>query len=185
MWSSHDASKLVASGRMNNNTVVKSVHSTSQSWTTTGKRDPVRFPVELLCQLSTTTTTTTTRHKLLLTAAPRFQQGFDADLEEAWVLLAGHGCSSLLSVPPTSRCGLPSAAAAAAAERGPVGFACCHLSVTHTTLRWRVPWEHTHTSSTASPLLWCPVLGYQPFLSPSPSPSLPPLSLNISPSLSF
>lgn len=35
--------------------------------------------------------------RLLLTAAPRLQQGFDADFEKARVLLAGHGCGFLLS----------------------------------------------------------------------------------------
>lgn len=37
-------------------------------------------------------------NKLLLTAAPGFQQGFDADFKEARVLLAGHGCSFLLTL---------------------------------------------------------------------------------------
>lgn len=105
----------------------------------------------------------TTRGKVLLTSTQRLQQGLDADFKEAWVLLAGHGCSS-----PALPCGCafpPAAAEAeAAAELGP---ACCHPSVTHTMLCWRDP-EKTHHQHGFPPSSCVLCSAINPFVQPPP-----------------
>lgn len=116
--------------------------------------------------------------KLLLTAAPRFQQGFDADFKEAGVLLAGHGCSLPSGVPlpaphpPHFTWGIPPAvAAAAAAGLGQAGsLLLSPLCDAHSAVLTN-PWENTvallYSSSCVLSLAISPL-------------SLPPFPLSLS-----